>query len=324
MICDIDPIIGKFAESVEAHCISPGRYSRYTDRMIPDPYGCADAINTLYTIGRLPRDAEERRICAEGLMELQNPQTGLFHADHHPIHTTAHCTAALELLDAFPRYPFYELLRYNTPDALIALLESLDWVSKKSTGHIGAGIYAANVITGAVGSAWRDAYFSWLTAHCDPRTGFWWDGKPVEGCEMSIHMGDGFHFMFNYEYEKRRFPYPDAMIDTCLSLWHDDQLPSHFGRRFHFTEIDWVFCLNRASRQTSHRYNEIKEVLARFAEDTFLPFLAETVFSSRRDGDDMHMVFGVLCCLAELQSALPGMLPSSHPLHIVLDRRPFI
>ena len=40
--------------------------------------------------------------------------------------------------------------------------------------------------------------------------------------------------------------------------------------------------------------------------------------------DDLHMLFGAMCALSELQTALPGEYLSTVPLKIVLDRRPFI
>ena len=40
--------------------------------------------------------------------------------------------------------------------------------------------------------------------------------------------------------------------------------------------------------------------------------------------NDLHMLFGALCCLAELQQALPGRLGTGRPLKLVPDRRPFI
>ena len=39
---------------------------------------------------------------------------------------------------------------------------------------------------------------------------------------------------------------------------------------------------------------------------------------------DLHALFGVICALAELQSALPGFIRTERPLRLVLDRRPFI
>ena len=40
--------------------------------------------------------------------------------------------------------------------------------------------------------------------------------------------------------------------------------------------------------------------------------------------NDLHMLFGAVCALAELQSALPGEVRTTVPLKLVLDRRPFI
>ena len=40
--------------------------------------------------------------------------------------------------------------------------------------------------------------------------------------------------------------------------------------------------------------------------------------------NDLHALFGAVCCLAELQAALPGEITSEKPLKLVLDRRPFI
>ena len=48
---------------------------------------------------------------------MQNPKTGLFvEQTHHFMHTTAHCTAALELLDVKPLYKFKDLEKYKTDD----------------------------------------------------------------------------------------------------------------------------------------------------------------------------------------------------------------
>ena len=104
---NIQDIIEKIASVVDTHKLSDGRYARWItpgknnrDTGI-NPYGCADAANILYTIGRFPSDADERAEWIKALREMQNPETGLFNeSTHHPIHTTAHCMAALELFDA--------------------------------------------------------------------------------------------------------------------------------------------------------------------------------------------------------------------------------
>ena len=44
------------------------------------------------------------------MQEMQDPRTGLFcEGSHHPLHTTAHVTAAPELFDAQPLYPLTAL-----------------------------------------------------------------------------------------------------------------------------------------------------------------------------------------------------------------------
>lgn len=40
--------------------------------------------------------------------------------------------------------------------------------------------------------------------------------------------------------------------------------------------------------------------------------------------NDLHMPFGTVCALAELQRALPGDDVMTRPLRLVLDRRPFL
>ncbi len=40
--------------------------------------------------------------------------------------------------------------------------------------------------------------------------------------------------------------------------------------------------------------------------------------------DDLHLLFGAICCVAELQRFLPGSVITDKPLKLVLDRRPFI
>ena len=91
-----------------------------------------------------------------------------------------------------------------------------------------------------------------------------------------------------------------------------------------FADIDWVFIVNRASMQTGYRREEVKELLREFAE-TNLNYLEDDIENLYKTKfDDLHMLFGVMCTVAELQMALPGEIKSTIPLKNVLDRRPFI
>ena len=97
-----------------------------------------------------------------------------------------------------------------------------------------------------------------------------------------------------------------------------------FGKGIGFSEIDWLFLLNRASMQCGHRREEAKECMRHFAAGyiAFLENDLENVYKTKFD--DLHALFGTCCALAELQIALPGEIKSSRPLKNVMDRRPFI
>lgn len=88
-------------------------------------------------------------------------------------------------------------------------------------------------------------------------------------------------------------------------------------------EEDFVYTLTRACRQSSHRFEESRTVLRDFAV-LYLDYLKGLNWETHDDINDLHRLFGVLCCVAELQTALPGFLITEKPLKLVLDRRPFI
>ena len=88
-------------------------------------------------------------------------------------------------------------------------------------------------------------------------------------------------------------------------------------------EIDWIFAMNRAGRQTPYRFHEVKALLKDCAEK-FLPYL-DSLDEETDDGlNDLHMLFGAVCAIVELKLALPGKIETTVPLKNVLDRRPFI
>ena len=285
----------------------------------------ADAANILYTIGRFPRGFEERRAWIETMRAMQDSESGLFEeATHHPFHTTAHLVAALELFDAGPRYPLTGMHPYLERGALRAFLDGLDWVTRPwPQSHRGAGLYAALTIAGEADRDWEDAYFDWLWAEADPATGFWRRGcVPADGsAERFPHLAGTFHYLFNHEAARKPLRYPAAMIDTALAIYEEGQGPS-LGRRVGFAEVDWVYCLTRPLKQCGHRFGEVRRALRAFARD-----YADYVLAFEEDAaelDDLHNLFGCLCCFAELQQALPGLIETPRPLKLVLDRRPFI
>ena len=337
----IDNIILKIKETVDSHKLDkPGAYARWIWHDAPDgnqiivwdterdlglnEYGCADAANILYTIGYFHSDPEERKSWVETLQNLQDPKTGLFtEITHHPIHTTAHCAAALELFDAKPKYPYFDLEQYKTKEGLYALLDGLDWTNPWPQSHQGAGIYAAFANAGQATLEWKTWYFDWLWENASPKTGFW--KKGFEDQSKPFHqMGGGFHYFFNHEHAHMPVRYPEKIIDYCLYMYRETEMHGgKFGRMVGFIEVDWIYSITRSMRKTPHRFEECKQTLIEFADD-YIAYLNSIDHKTHDGFNDLHMLFGTTCALAELQQALPGRYITERPLKLVLDRRPFI
>ncbi len=327
MKLNLDPLIEMIRVAVSAHALPdrPGAYARFLGADKPSTaYGCADAANIYYTIGYFERNPENRAKAIAEIQVFQNPETGLFEDEtHHCYHTTAHCLAALELFDAGALYPLTALFEFRDPARLEQLLASLDWTgSPWPQSHRGAGVFAALALTGDAPIAWRNHYFDWLDAHCDPEFGMSLQGAIQAGsAEPARHLYGWFHYLFNYLYAKRAFPYPERLLDTCLKLYNEHQLLEVFGTTLSFMEIDWVFAMNRTSRQTPWRFEEVHDALRNFAS-RYIPMLE--AYYQTNNFNDLHALFGAVTAVAELQLALPGELESTIPLKNVLDRRPFI
>lgn len=340
---DIRGIIADVRKTVDSHELKKGQYARWirqnekNDRNLGiSEYGCADAANILYTINDFYCDDETRKARIDGLKSLQDSKTGLFsEPTHHPFHTTAHCVAALQLFDEKPIYPLKSLHPYLEKENLYSLLDGLDWQCNPwSESHKGAGVYAALVNAGEETEKFCEYYFDWFRENADSVTGFWKKGysdkapyseKRNVGNHSSVYpyMAAGFHYLFNHEYAKMPLVYPDKVIDSCIKMYEDGALPLSFLKGFDFIEIDWLYCIHRASRQTTHKNEKVKALIYDFAQ-RMTGFLTDTDFESDDGANDLHMLFGTVCALAEMQQALPGIVKTEKPLRLVLDRRPFI
>jgi hypothetical protein len=334
-VIDLSALVARFEGAVRACATgTPGGYRRWTRPgpgrgLEANPYGCADAANLLYTLDRFPADAGERAAAVAALQSFQDPRSGFFlEPSHHEIHVTAHCIAALELFEAPPAHALKGLAPLDEPGALEAFLDSLAWRDDPwLASHRGAGIYAARVLAGEASAGWQERYFAWLDAECDPVTGLWRRGElepPYRwGASRFPHLAGTFHYLFNYEHARRPHPHPPALVDTCLAIFAAAGNEWPLGRTVSFAEVDWVYGLARAMRQTEHRRGEGEKALRAFAAD-YIDFLTQLNWDTDEGGSDLHRLFGAACALAELQQAVPGLLRSPRPLRLVLDRRPFI
>lgn len=318
---NIEPIIEKVRKSLDCHRTETG-YARYPEKG-DNEYGIADALNIMFTIDDIP-ERSEITLLTERLKDFQSPETGLFdEGTHHPYHCTAHCIAALELFQESPGYPVNALSEYRSASSAEDLLSSLEWATTNRSGHIGAGVFSTLYLTKTITPEWENAFFERLVKYNDPETGISVKGAVSAGLKpLWSHMGDWFHFLFCFHAERRAFPNTERLIDSCIELYDKKLMPESFGRGQRFLDIDWAFTLNRASVQSGYRLGESRERLEAFAHE-FTEYLESSDFSEPQ-WRDLHLMFGAVCALSELQSALPGLLRSRRALRQVLDIRPFI
>ena len=322
----LDDFIKEVRHCIDTHKLeNEGEYARWLwgagRELGINEYGVADAANILYTINDFPTDQKTRDGFVKALRAMQNPETGMYKEATHPtIHTTAHCTAALELFDAKPLYECKMLENLKDKEELYNFLEKINWNKPWGGSHNGAGLFVAMTNTDMVDLEWKNWYFDWMWENSDPETGFVVYGEKT--APLHEYMAGGFHYMFNHESEKRPYRYPDKIIDTCLYLM-STLAGGLMLKNCTFIEVDVVYSLSRAMRQSPHRFYEAKKALEDFSEK-YVEFLFGIDYEKDDCFNDLHCLFGAMCCLAELQSVLPGKILTSKPLRLVLDRRPFI
>jgi len=328
---DLRPFIQQVEKIVARHNLGePGKYARWLtqnakgDRDLGStPYGCANAVNILYTIGSLPDRLEEKQAFAEVLQAFQQPDSGLFvNPGNYETHTTAFVSGALVLLGARPLYQAEGFRQYESPEALALFMDAIDWANAPWLGsHLGAGIYASMLLTGTASDEWEDAYFGWLDANADPETGLWRRGM-LQGAPRFHYLASTFHYTFNYEHARRALPYPQALLDTCIQAYRDGACID-FSKEVGWADIDFAYLLARVQRRAGTRFEETRQILREIADGLISQLLRMDPETSETL-NDLNTLFAIVCALAVLQDALPGYIRTSRPLKLVLDVRPFL
>ncbi len=328
---DLRPFIQSVKQIVDRHYLgTPGEYTRWITQdakgsrnLGSTPYGCANAVNILYTIGALPDSTEERQSMIDVLRRFQDGESGLFvNPGNYETHTTAFVSGALKLLDAKPLHQAHGFKQYLDEAALHQFMEAIDWPKNPWLGsHLGAGIYASMVLTGTADDAWEDSYFAWLDANADPETGLWKKGA-LEGAPRFHYLAATFHYVFSYEHAKRALPYPKALLDTCIQAYRNGDCID-FAKEVGWADIDFAYLLARVQRRAGTRFEETQQILMEIADGLITQLLAMDAASSETL-NDLNTLFAIVCALAVLQDALPGYIRTSVPLKLVLDVRPFL
>jgi hypothetical protein len=312
---------------------APGRYrnshdpDKY-DLTASDAYGCADAANILYSLGELPSGGAERDRFVAELQAHQDPETGEFnHQTHTRFHTSGQLVGGLEVLDARPLHPMRFLHPLLEPGAIEQFLDQLAWADDPwFSSWDGAGAAAVLAVTGEAPAEWFDRYFAWLDAETDPHTGFLRKDRmlPFEVPRgFYANLAGTFHYFFNYAHLRRPVPYPDRVIDSALLLYEKEPYP--IARDVvGYPEVDWVYVITTAAKQTGYRRDEAIAALWDVADRVAMAVNDPAHRAANPYLNTVHGMLGTVCTVAELQSALPGAYYTPRPLRHVLNRRPFI
>lgn len=326
---DLRPFIEKVKEILKNHYLgSYGKYAQWIKQndkgnlnLGAAPYGCAIALNILYTINEMPEDLNERKEIIRVLQSFQNADNGLFeNPGNYETHTTGFLSGALNLLDAKPLYKVIGFDEYKSKENIFRFMDEIDWAKNPWLGaHLGAGIYASMLLTESAGDEWEDYYFEWLNENADAQTGLWKKGS-LEGAPMFHYLAAAFHYVFNYEYAKRALPYPKELLNTCIKAYYDGECID-FSKEIGWADIDFTYMLARVQRRAGIKFEETQKILMEIADGLISQLLTDDI-SERFD--DTNTLFAVVSALAVLQDALPGYIKTSKPMRLVLDRRPFI
>jgi len=290
-------------------------------------YGISDMACILYSIDALDVDEAARASWAEGFHSLQDPITGWLlekTATHCPLHNTAFALGAMNLLGIAPRHPLAFTANYATREKMTALLDDLDWKDHVyPESHHGAGMASIlALVPGSVPPGWFDSYFEYTDALFDPRNGMMGLDKPEAGDYDQI--GGTFHYGFVYEYFHRRMPYDTQRIDSILGLqlsngeWHESNP--------WWLTLDAIYLLTRAELRSRHRTADVQASLRRTLvlclERVNDPAYREKIFGGNLG---VHLCTAAISIFAEAQQYL-GLqeVKTDAPLHLVLDKRPFI
>lgn len=298
------------------------RYRLEQFRDSEDMYDLSNVVNILYSIGDLP-ELSERGKLADRLKRFQSMETGLFVCEgHFETHSTAFVSGALDLLDEKPPHRAYELEKYLDKEELFGFMESLDWnYNPWLSAHLGAGIYASMVLTGTSNDVWEDYYFEWLDNNQNPDTGLWKKGI-THGAPVFHYLAAAFHYVFNYNYAKRRIPYSAELLKTCIEAYDNGEC-MNFSNEMGWADIDYTYMLVHLFRECKQYGDDCDRILKEIADGLAVQLL-ELEEWDNSPLESINTLFAIVCSLAVLQDALPGLLRTSVPLKLVLDKRPFL
>jgi len=326
---DIQPILDAALQTLNHSRIegSAGRFMSQADgNGMEDPWSSAAAVNVLYGLNLLPGRNHDREDWVGTLQSYQSDESGLFHYEHgDSLKLSAACISALACLESRPHHAPHALREYLEPEAFIGFSRGLHWCKDpEGAAREFAALFTCLVLSDEAGQEWTATFFDWVRNETDDHTGLL-RKECLAPIELEGHW-TLLPYLCAYQYPlacslytRHPLPRPWRLIDTALEVmeYHRDLFFQPRGQR----HLPWVMCVNRARRFTAHRFEEARQAMERFVP-SYLEFLYRQI--ENHSFQSLPYIQWDIAVLAELQSALPGLLVSRRPLRQVLDRHPFL
>jgi hypothetical protein len=239
------------------------------------------AVFVYELFGELP-NLSPRRIAAwrEYLAAFQDAETGLFidpllrpedvTSDAHDwtyltYQSTFFALSALDALNGQARHPLHFIEPFRSTSAIRTWLAGLDWSnpwleSNRVMFVASFLIQASEKLKDTAAEEAVQALFDWLDEQQEPGTGFW---GVRHGASLLNAMAGAFHFYFLYFYLERPVRYPEAIIESTLTLQEPDGLFHPAGGGEACLDLDAVDILVKVSLVTDYRAAEVKKALTR-------------------------------------------------------------
>lgn len=267
-------------------------------------YGTAYAWLGLYYLGCdcLPSDAfralvGETRDNDSGLFngpELANyvAPSGVLHDRRHlQFHLT--CSAVLPVAQqlGYKLPPIVVAHRYCDPKTLRRWMDAIDWKNAWFEGNniLFVGqllLYLRDVEKRPEAEHALQRWFEWLDRTADPKTGLW--GTNGYCSPMEAVYG-GYHQLLVYYHENRPLPNIRGLVDTVLSLQHEDGSFNPHGNGGACEDVDSVDILVNCYKRLDYRRTEIRLALRHCLQHILATQNPDGGFPYNRDQTQSHM-----------------------------------
>jgi len=173
---------------------------------------------------------------------------------------------SINALDAFgekPRHRINFVDMYKDVDFLIKWLQERNWknpwLESNNIMFIGCFLLYEYLQTKEMRILEViDQMLNWHDKAQDSHTGFWGTDK---GASLPNAMAGAFHIYYFYYYLKRPIQYSDKIVDSTLSLQHEDGLFVSKGGGGACEDLDAIDILTKFTALTDYKKESIKQIL---------------------------------------------------------------